>query len=103
MFDFIIRNPERSVHIELDSALMKCSLFLHLEEPVIIEVLSKSESKKYSAGDVLIKKGDVPASLFIIKNGNAGIYNEDILLAELGPLSIMGESFLANASATATI
>ncbi len=89
--------------IEHDSLLRKSNLFLNLEEPVIGEILSKSESKKYLSGDVLIKKGDVPAGLFIIRSGKVGIYNEDILLAELGELSIMGESFLANASATATI
>src|SRR3977135_3544391 len=89
--------------IALDSTLVKCSLFLNLEEQVISEVLSKSEVKKYAAGDILIRKGDVPSGLIIIRNGKVGIYNEDILLAELDELSIMGESFLANASATATI
>lgn len=89
--------------MQLDAALLKCGLFLNIEEKVISEVLSKSESKKYSAKEVLIKKGDVPEGLIIITRGKVGIYNEDVLLAELGELAIMGESFLANASATATI
>jgi len=69
---------------------------------VITEVLSKSEVKNYSKGAVLIKKGSVPESLYIIRKGKVGIYNEDILLAELEELAIMGESFLAEATATAT-
>ena len=88
---------------DFDSGFLKCSLFQNLDEQVISEILSKSESKNYFSGEVLIKKGSVPQSLYIVKSGKVGIYNEDVLLAELGPLSIMGESFLANASTTATI
>jgi len=80
-----------------------CGLFLHLENYIITEVLANAEEKSYSKGEVLISKGDIPIGLFIIKSGKVGIYNEHVLLAELGILSIMGESFLANASATATI
>ncbi|MBK5284969.1 MAG: response regulator [Bacteroidia bacterium] len=88
--------------IEYDSTLIKCGLFLHLDGQVIDEVLSKSELKKHAKGAVLIEKGVVPDALFIIRKGKVGIYNEDILLAELGELAIMGESFLAEATATAT-
>jgi len=88
---------------ESDAALLKSSLFKDIEQPVVAEILSKSESKKYAAGELLIRKGDIPSGLFIIRTGKVGIYNEDVLLAELGEHAIMGESFLANASATATI
>src|SRR5437773_2463946 len=88
--------------IEHDSTLIKCGLFLHLDGQVIAEVLSKSELKKYEKGSVLIEKGSVPVALYIIRRGKVGIYNEDILLAELSELAIMGESFLAEATATAT-
>jgi len=89
--------------IEQDAQLMKCAMFQGLEDHIISEVLSQATTKEYSSGAVLIKKGSVPETLYIIRNGTVHIYNEDILLAELGPLSIMGESFLANATATATI
>jgi signal transduction histidine kinase/CheY-like chemotaxis protein len=88
--------------IEHDSTLIKCGLFLHLDGPVISEVLAKSEVKNYPKGSVLIEKGSVPHALYIIRRGKVGIYNEDILLAELSELAIMGESFLAEATATAT-
>lgn len=88
--------------MQSDSKLIKCALFFHLDGHVIDEVFSKSEVKKYPKGSILIKKGSVPDALYIIKSGKVGIYNEDFLLAELGELAIMGESFLAEATATAT-
>lgn len=44
----------------------------------------------------------MPDALYIIRKGKVGIYNEDVLLAELGELTIMGESFLAEGTASAT-
>ncbi len=89
--------------IDKDPGLYACSLFLNLEDKVIAEILSDSEVKEYSVGAVFIEKGKVPDALFIITKGKVGIYNEDVLLAQLEPYSMMGESFLADASATATI
>lgn len=88
--------------INKDPGLYACSLFLNIEDEVIAEILKGSESKDYPIGAVLIEKGKVPDALFIIRKGKVGIYNEDVLLAQLEPYSIMGESFLADASATAT-
>lgn len=85
-----------------DHKLYTCDLFLHFEKKVTDEILDKAVSRTYPEGSVLIKKGSVPEALFIIKKGKVGIYNEDILLAELGPLTIMGESILAEGTATAT-
>ncbi len=89
--------------VPLDSDLIKCSLFRDLDVAVIEEILSRSTAKNYSAGDVLIRKGSVPEAFFIIRKGKVGIYNEDILLAELEDWAVMGESFLDNETATATI
>ena len=91
--------------ITRDSTIAGCSLFFNLEQETIEDVISQSETKNYAAGDVLIRKGDLTDTLFIISSGKVGIYNEDILLAELGDLSVMGESFLdtENSTATATI
>jgi signal transduction histidine kinase/ActR/RegA family two-component response regulator len=88
--------------IKDDPKLIKCALFQHLDGQVINEVFSKAELKKYPKGSVVINKGAVPEALYIIRTGKVGIYNEDFLLAEIGELSIMGESFLAEALATAT-
>lgn len=81
----------------------KCSLFQHCKQAVIDEVVAKASAKVYQKGQVLIEKGQVPPALFVIEEGKVGIYIEDILLAELGPMAVMGESFLAHGVATATI
>ncbi|MBL0105622.1 MAG: cyclic nucleotide-binding domain-containing protein [Bacteroidetes bacterium] len=87
----------------LNPAIKTSNLFLNLEEKVVNDILGQSEVKTYKTGDILIEKGSVPAALIIVSEGEVGIYNEHVLLARLGSLSILGESFLANASATATI
>jgi hypothetical protein len=83
--------------------LQGCSLFKNIPLNVVEEVFSESEVKIYKPGDVLNHKGDIPSALFIIESGVASIYNEDVLLAELPSLAMMGESILADGHAVATI
>ena len=80
-----------------------CSLFNGISTPIIEEILFESEIKIYQPGEVLNHKGDIPSALFIIESGTASIFNEDVLLAELPPLSMMGESVIADGHAVATI
>ncbi len=88
---------------ELQKSMASCSLFDKMDKQIVLQILSSAERKHYKAGDVLIEKGTVSRALFIIEKGTVGIYNEDVLLVQLGELSILGESFIANAMATATI
>ena len=83
--------------------LKNCDLFKSLEGYVIAELLNSAEITDYKKGEILFRKGDIPAGLFLIRTGSVGIYNEDILLAILGDLAILGESFLANETASVTI
>ena len=85
-----------------DNTLYQCQLFLEMDRAVIDEILSYAVTATYPAGTTLIQKDEIPKALFIIRSGTVGIYSEDVLLAELGPLAIMGESFLASSTATAT-
>jgi len=80
-----------------------CSLFNGISQSIVEEVLYESEIKIYQPGEVLNHKGDIPSALFIIESGTASIFNEDVLLAELPPLSMMGESVIADGHAVATI
>jgi signal transduction histidine kinase/CheY-like chemotaxis protein len=80
-----------------------CSLFNGVSQSVIEEILFESELKVYQPNEIINHKGDIPSALFIIESGIASIYIEDILLAELPPLSMMGESVLADGHAVATI
>ena len=88
---------------DIKQSLSSCILFDKMDKEVVSEILASSQRGKYSTGDLLIEKGSVPKALFIIESGTVGIYNEDVLLVRLSELSILGESFLADASATATI
>jgi CRP-like cAMP-binding protein len=80
-----------------------CSLFNGVSKSVIEEILFESDLKVYQPNEIIIHKGDIPSALFIIESGIANIFIEDILLAELPPLSMMGESVLADGHAVATI
>ena len=80
-----------------------CSLFNGVSQSVIEEILFESELKVYQPNEIINHKGDIPSALFIIESGIASIFIEDILLAELPPLSMMGESVLADGHAVATI
>ena len=84
-------------------SLMSCDLFKNIEESVIVEILAKANKKEHPERTILIEKGTIPKALFIVTTGKVGIYNEDILLADLDAVSVLGESFLASATATATI
>lgn len=88
---------------EVQKALYSCVLFDKMKKEVVDEILSSSTKSNYPTGTILIDKGSVPKALFIVESGTVGIYNEDVLLVRLSELSILGESFLADASATATI
>jgi signal transduction histidine kinase/CheY-like chemotaxis protein len=83
--------------------IQSCSLFNGVSQSVIEEILFESELKVYQPNEIINHKGDIPSALFIIESGIASIYIEDILLAELPPLSMMGESVLADGHAVATI
>lgn len=102
-FELTICNFPMSPMSLQQNQLYSCSLFEKLDDRIITEILSFSQKTNYKTGDRLIEKGTVPKALFIVDKGIVGIYNEDILLARLSELSILGESFLANASATASI
>src|SRR4030095_15017716 len=79
------------------------ALFKNLSPLIIEEILSLAETKRYEPGEVLIRKNAIPGRLFLLCEGTVGVYNEDILLLELGVNAIFGEGFLADASAVATI
>lgn len=102
MFDSVLSLQDKNQLMNI-AYLQGCSLFKNIPLNVVEEVFSESEVKIYQPGDVLNHKGDIPSALFIIESGVASIYNEDVLLAELPQLAMMGESILADGHAVATI
>jgi signal transduction histidine kinase/CheY-like chemotaxis protein len=78
-------------------------LFKGLSADHVQEVCSQAETCRYPAGKVLIEKNAIPGRLFLLLEGKVGVYNEDILIVELGGQAILGEGLLVDAPATATI
>ena len=88
---------------EIDPNLLTCPLFNEIKPELAVNILNSSNRHTYPKGTILIKKDAVPTALYIIAKGQVGIYNEDVMLGKLGTMSMLGESFLANANASATI
>ncbi|MFM7729263.1 MAG: cyclic nucleotide-binding domain-containing protein, partial [Flavobacteriales bacterium] len=89
--------------VNVEPALLSCPLFKGISADIVGRILASSNRRLYPTGEALIRKDEIPPALFIVTKGNVDIMNEDILLARLGPMSLLGESFLANAAASATI
>ncbi|MEZ5014848.1 MAG: ATP-binding protein [Chitinophagales bacterium] len=87
----------------ITETLQNCGLLDKLDASAVAEVSKAAQSKTYAAGNILVRKGEVPPSFMIIHKGKVGVYNEDVLLAELGACAIIGESFIADSTATATL
>jgi signal transduction histidine kinase/DNA-binding NarL/FixJ family response regulator len=87
----------------LKTKLGESLLFKGLEPKMVAKILEDSRVTSYTAGEVLVRKGEIPKALYLVTEGKVLIYNEDVLLAEAGPMAILGESFLAEASASATL
>lgn len=84
------------------STFINCGLFSHIDLSLLPEIINAFQFKRYPARHVLIEQNKIPPALFILYNGKIGIYNEDILLAELNPPACIGESVIAETTATAT-
>lgn len=83
--------------------LRACGIFDQLSDKEMGEVVAKAPEVFYEAQATIIKKNEVPEGLYILHTGSLCIYNEDVLITTLQPPAIIGESFIANSTATATI
>lgn len=84
------------------TTFLRSGLFNGIENSEIPEIINAFTFKKYPQQSVLIEQNAVPSALYILHAGRIGIYNEDILLTELFPPACIGESFIAETTATAT-
>lgn len=79
-----------------------CGLFEGLEDGALENCMMGIALQTFQAGDVLIEKDKQSTGLYILHTGSVGIYMEDMLLTQLGPAAIIGESFVGGALATAS-
>ena len=85
-----------------ETTFIQCGMFNGLDNNALADCMAGITLHNYKKGEILIEKDKQSTGLFIIHTGIVGIYNEDILLAQLGPATIIGESFIAGTPATAS-
>jgi signal transduction histidine kinase/CheY-like chemotaxis protein len=85
------------------STLIECGLFNGSGKNLLDDCMPFISIKSFHAGTVIIEKDHEVPALYIIHSGKAGIYNEDVLLTEIGAGSVTGESMIAGTRATASI
>lgn len=79
-----------------------CGIFEGLDDTGLADCMKGITTHTYRKDDILIEKDKASEGLFIIHTGLVGIFMEDILLAQLGPSAIIGESFIGGMRATAS-
>ena len=75
-------------------ALSKAPLWagLNIQDLKLIAKLSKE--RKYAAGDVIVKKGDLGVGFYLLVDGAVDIKSDGAILAKLGPGQFFGEMSL---------
>ena len=85
-----------------ENTFIQCGMFSGLDKNALESCMNGISLQKFGKGTVLIQKDKESTGLYIIHTGSIGIYNEDILLAELTPAAVIGESLIAGTPATAS-
>lgn len=95
---------------EVVAHLRKISLFSSLPNGTLQSIAAVAEQKVYSAGDVIIKKDTIGDEVYVLLNGEVGVYASFYLavkgepLAKLKPVSVFGESAaISNKKRTADV
>ncbi|WKZ37528.1 MAG: cyclic nucleotide-binding domain-containing protein [Anaerolineales bacterium] len=83
--------------------LKKTSIFSGLTDDVLADVAQKASTRMLARGDILMKKGDVGDSLFLIQHGWVKIVTEDskgdeLIINKCGPGETIGEMALLDRS-----
>jgi CRP-like cAMP-binding protein len=83
--------------------LKKTSIFGGLTDEALADIAEEASTRKLSKGDILMKKGDVGDSLFLIHHGWVKIVTEDskgdeLIINKCGPGETIGEMALLDQS-----
>lgn len=77
--------------IEKVMVLRSVNMFAQIADPILAEIATVLREAKALAGDVLIEKGSVGNSLFIIVDGRVRVHDGDTTFQYLGSREIVGE------------
>lgn len=85
-------------------ALKTADIFSDLPEHVLAEIAEIIEVEEYNQGEIVIEKGDIGNSMYLIRKGKVKVHDKDRVFAQLGENEIVGElSLLAPVPRTATV
>ena len=71
--------------------LQSTALFAHTPENVLSSIVPIMKEVTFYAGEEIFAKGDIGTSLFIVHDGQVGIFNGEQQLATFGPGDFFGE------------
>ncbi|WP_310398136.1 cyclic nucleotide-binding domain-containing protein [Hymenobacter sp.] len=77
--------------------LKSTALFAHTPENVLSSIVPIMKEVTFQDGDAIFAKGDIGTSLFIVHDGQVGIFNGSQQLATFGPGDFFGELALLDA------
>ena len=92
--DAMNHSPTTEAHVsalERVVVLQRTALFAHTPENVLSSIVPIMKEVTYHAGEEIFAKGDIGTSLFIVHDGQVGIFNGDQQLATFGPDDFFGE------------
>ncbi|MGH7439067.1 MAG: cyclic nucleotide-binding domain-containing protein [Polyangiaceae bacterium] len=89
--------PAGPVSLRID-AICRLPLFQHLDYREQVAVLSVAHSRKYEAGETIVRQGSPGTDMFIVVVGQLVVERDGVNLAELGPGGHFGEMSLIDGS-----
>jgi CRP/FNR family cyclic AMP-dependent transcriptional regulator len=85
-------------------ALKTAGIFSELPEHVLAEIAEIIEIEAFNEGEMIIKKGEIGNTMYLIRSGKVKVHDQDKVFATLGENEIVGElSLLAPVPRTATV
>ena len=87
-------SPTTEAHVsalERVIVLQRTALFAHTPENVLSSIVPIMKEVTFHAGEQIFAKGEIGTSLFIVHDGQVGIFNGQQQLASFGPGDFFGE------------
>jgi CRP/FNR family transcriptional regulator, cyclic AMP receptor protein len=77
--------------IEKVLVLKSVSVFARIPEEALVDVAAAVEEVEYPAGSVVVRKGEIGTSMYVVVHGRVRIHDEGKLLGEMTAGEVFGE------------
>lgn len=71
--------------------LKSLSLFQYVKDEVLVSIAGAVEEMTFQPGELIIQKGGLGNTMFMIVEGKVKVHDNDHLLKEMGPHEVFGE------------